>query len=111
MHEAPEGDVQRVKYLNARTWNVQKRIVLASQEAMSTKRAKPKREAKGPRVKVVQADRLEDLRRLGHDIYENDGYFKCSLCMLGARKTGLVKWVGKGSAKTTKSGNSGEMRE
>ena len=49
-----------------------------------------------PRVKTTIKDRIEDLRRLGHDIVKEKNKFRCTLCMRSFGKSALIDWIRKG---------------
>ena len=109
--EAPEADYTKIQEANRRAWAIQKRLLAVAELACATnKPEKPKKKVQ-PRGKINQQDRIHELNALGHNIYLEAGYYKCSYCMRVARKRGLAGVIERGNCHHADAYFPGDVRQ
>ena len=103
MSESSENDRLQLSWVERRAWLVQTRLLAAASISIDQGLKRTQVKAKNLKVisKVIITDRVEDLEKLGHSIFNNTGFWRCKFCFRGSRKTGLVKFLFPGESAST----------
>jgi hypothetical protein len=91
--EPSDAYVNQVKGVDSRAWRIQSRLTAVAERICREPREKVPKPKPAPRVKTTTTHRIEDLRRLGHDIVKEGTKYRCTLCMRSFGKSSLINWI------------------